>query len=73
MTKKELQEIMNRNMITSVEIDDAIMFVYELLVSQTEETEKRYPYATRTISEFENAAHIVWELQDYIGELDDDK
>lgn len=72
MTKKEFREIMNRNMITSCEIDNAISFVHELLISQTEEIEKRYPYATRTIREFERAALAVWELNSYIEKLEED-
>lgn len=33
------------------EIDDAISFVTELLEFQADETERNYPYATRTIKE----------------------
>ena len=72
MTKKDLTKIMERNMIMECEIDDAISFVTELLEFQTNETERDYPYATRTIRELECAANAVWNLQDYISELEEE-
>lgn len=71
MTKKDLKKIMERNTIMECEIDDVISFVTELLEFQISETERDYPYATRTIQELECAAHAVWSLQDYISELED--
>ena len=71
MTKKDLKKIMERNMIMECEIDDAISFVTELLEFQADETERDCPYATRTIKELECAAHAVWNLLDYISELED--
>lgn len=73
MTKNEFQEIMKRNMILECEIDDAISFVTELLEFQMHETERDYPYATGTIRELECAAYAVWNLQDYISELEEDE
>lgn len=71
MTKVELKEIMDRNMITSLEINDAINFVMELLEFQASEIERNEPYATRTIRDLESAAHAVWNLDEYISELED--
>lgn len=71
MTKKDLKKIMERNTIMECEIDDAISFVTELLEFQADETERNYPYATRTIRELECAAHAVWSLQDYISEAEE--
>lgn len=73
MTKAKLYEIMRRNALSPIDIDDAIAFVAELLEHQHEELIEKEPYATRTIRNIENAAGIVWELQNYISELEDDK
>ena len=71
MTKKDLKKIMERNVILECEVDDVISFVTELLEFQINETERDYPYATRTIKELECAANAVWNLQDYISELEE--
>ena len=72
MTKKDLKKIMEHNMIVECEIDDAISFITELLEFQADETKRNYPYAIRTIKELECAAHAVWDLQDYISELEEE-
>ena len=72
MTKKDLKKIMERNMIMECEIGDVISFITELLEIQADETERDYPYVTRTIKELECAAHAVWSLQDYISELEEE-
>lgn len=69
MTRQELKEIMERNFIFQSEIDDAIAFVTELLEHQAKEIKKNEPYATRTIRDIEAAANIVWNLQDYVGDV----
>lgn len=73
MTKKELQEIMKRNMIMECEVDDAISFVTELLEFEASEVKRDYAYATKTIDRLEDAAYAVWNLQDYISELEEDE
>ena len=73
MKRIELDNIMKRNMIVACEIDDAIAFVAELLEFRMEELSEKEPYAQRTIRNLENAAGLVWELQDYISELEDDE
>ena len=72
MTKADLKDIMVRNTISPCEIDDAIAFVAELIEHQAEELSEKEPYATRTIRELEIAVRHVWDLQNYICELEDD-
>ena len=66
MTKVELCKIMGENYIFSSEVDDAIQFVQDLLEFRAKELEKNEPYATNTIRRLRDAAHEVWELQDYV-------
>lgn len=73
MKNSELQNIMRRNTIVACEIDDTIAFVAELLEHQMDELCNKEPYALRTIRALENAAALVWELQDYVSELEDDE
>ena len=73
MTHEQLKNIMDRNLIVSCEIFDAIAFVTELLEFQAEEIKANEPYATRTIRDIESAANIVYNLQDYVSELEDDE
>ena len=72
MTRQELNNIMKRNVIVPCEIDDAIAFVAELLEHQADELKRNEPYATRTIQDIAGAAYLVWNLQDYIGEICDE-
>lgn len=72
MKRIDLDNIMKRNMIVACEIDDAIAFVAELLESQMKELSEKEPYAMRTIRDLENAASLVWNLQDYISELEEE-
>lgn len=71
MTREQLTQIMQRNCIVDGELDDVISFVNELLEFQAKELEETEPYATRTIRELECAANHVWNLQDYIAELEE--
>lgn len=73
MKKTKFKDIMRRNTIVACEVDDTIAFVAELLEYQMDELIDKEPYAQRTIRALENAASLVWELQDYISELEDDE
>ena len=73
MTRQELNEIMKRNAIVPCELNDVIAFVSDLLEFQSDEIKRNEPYATRTIQDIETAAYLVWNLQDYISELEDDE
>lgn len=71
MTREQLSEIMRRNCIVECELYDVISFVSELLDFQARELKEAEPYATLTIRELECAAYRVWNLQDYIAELEE--
>lgn len=71
MTREQLAQIMKRNCIVECELDDVISFVNELLEFKAQELQEKEPYATRTIRELECAANQVWNLQDYIAELEE--
>jgi hypothetical protein len=66
MTKTDLYNIMEENYIFPSEVDDAIQFVQDLLEFKAKELEQNEPYATNTIRRLRDAAHEVWELQDYV-------
>lgn len=66
MTRVELSKIMGENYIFPSEVDDAIQFVQDLLEFKANELEKNEPYAVNTIRRLRDAAHEVWELQDYV-------
>lgn len=66
MTKTELKKIMSDNYIFESEVDDAIQFVQDLLEFQAKELEVNEPYATNTIRRLYDAAHEVWQLQEYV-------
>ena len=66
MTKAELDKIMKENYIFPSEVDDAIQFVQDLLEFEADEIEKNEPYATNSIRRLRDAAHEVWDLQEYV-------
>jgi hypothetical protein len=71
MTVKELNELKKRYCIYD-DTADVLDFVSELLYIRAREIEKDEPYATRTIDFLDKAAQEVWELIDYISELEED-
>jgi hypothetical protein len=42
-----------------------------LLSRRAREIEKNEPYATRTIDDLDKAAYEVWDLIDYVSELEE--
>ena len=72
MTKAKLKELMKEHCIAPSELDDVIDFVAELLYLRRRELEDREPYATRTISILFNAESEVYDLIDYISELEEE-
>jgi len=66
MTKAQLKKIMSDNYIFNSDWMDAIQFVQDLLEFHAQELEENEPYATNTIRRLRDAAHEVWELQDYV-------
>lgn len=73
MTKTELYKIMEDNCIFPSEVDDAIQFIQDLLEFKAKELEENEPYATNTIRRLRDAAHEVWELQEYIEDATEEE
>ena len=71
MTVKELNELKKEHLIYD-STDDILDFVSELLHRRAREIEKTEPYATREIDFLDKAAYEVWELIDYISELEEE-
>ena len=71
MTKTELKKLMDKHCIVPSELDDVFDFVSELLFLRRKELEKHEPYAVRSINALENAEHEVYDLIDYISELEE--
>ena len=71
MTIKEFHELKVKYGIYD-DIDDVLDFVSELLHRRAREIEKNEPYATRTVDELDKAAHEVWDLIDYVSELEEE-
>lgn len=72
MTKAKLNELMKQHCIVPSELDDVIDFVAELLYLRRRELEDKESYATRTIDILVNAEREVYDLIDYIGELEEE-
>lgn len=70
MTVKEFNELRKEYSIYD-DIDNIIDFVSELLNKRARELEKEAPYATRVIDSLDKAAYEVWELIDFVSELED--
>ena len=71
MTKAELKKLMSEHCIVPSEIDDVIDFVSALLYMRRKELEDNEPYATRAIDMLFNAENEVYDLINYISELED--
>jgi len=71
MTKMQLNKLMDKHCILPSELDDLLDFVSELLFLRRKELEKSEPYAVRSINALENAEHEVYDLIDYISELEE--
>lgn len=72
MTKSKFKELMKQHCIVPSELDDVIDFVAELLYLRRRELEDNEPYATRTIDILFSAEHEVYDLIDYISELEEE-
>ena len=72
MTKNKLKELMKQHCIVPSELDDVIDFVAELLYLRRSELEDTEPYATRTIDDLFKAEHEVYDLIEYISELEEE-
>ena len=72
MKRTDLQKLMDKHNIMPSELDDVIYFVSDLLYMRRKELENNEPYAVRTINALENAEHEVYDLIDYIDELEEE-
>ena len=72
MTKSQLKNLMAKYCIVSSELDDVFDFVSDLLYCRRKELEAKEPYAIRSINALENAEHEVYDLIDYISELEEE-
>ena len=72
MTKTKLKELMNEHWIlTFDELEGLIDFISELLYLRRKELTDDEPYATRTIDDLFKAEHTVYDLIEWINELED--
>ena len=71
MTINEINELKKKLSIYD-DTEDVIDFVSELLHRRAREIERDEPSAWRTVDFLDNAAHEVWELIDYISELEEE-
>lgn len=71
MTTKEFNELRKKYGIYD-DIDDVLDFVSELLHIRAREIERDEPSAWRTVEFLDKAAHEVWELIDYVSELEEE-
>ena len=72
MTKAKLNKLMKQHNIVPSELDDVIDFVAEMLYIRRQEIEKEEPYANRRLDILFNAEHEVYDLIDYISELNEE-
>ncbi len=70
MTLEEFKNLKKKYCIYD-DIDDVLEFVSDLLHRRAREIEKTEPYATRSIDDLDKAAYEVWDLIDYISELEE--
>lgn len=72
MTKTKLKKLMDGHCILDCELDDVLNFVADLLYFRRKELEESEPYAVRSHNALENAEHEVYDLIDYISELEEE-
>ena len=72
MTKTQLKEIMRRHCIVDADLGYVFDFVSDLLYYRRKELEESEPYAVRSINALENAEHEVYDLIDYVSELEEE-
>ena len=66
MTRKELEEIMERNDFYQSEIESAIYFIVDMLETLADKLEKDEPYAVNTIQNMRDSAREVRNLEEVI-------
>lgn len=69
MTIKEFNELKKKYFIFD-DVESIFDFVSEALYLRKKETEKNEPYAIKCINRLENAEHEVYDLINYVAELE---
>ena len=72
MTRTKLNELMKQHCIMPSELDDVIDFVAELLYIRRKELIDDELYTTRIIDSLLSAESEVYDLSDYISELEEE-
>ena len=70
MTTKEFNELKKKYNIYD-DVEAIFDFVSDMLYLRRKELEESEPYAVRSINALENAEHEVYDLIDYISELEE--
>ena len=71
MTIKEFNQLKNKYFIYD-DVATIFDFVSDMLYLRRKELEVKEPYAVRSINALENAEHEVYDLIDYINELEEE-
>lgn len=71
MTIKELNELKKKYFIYD-DMAEVFNFVSEVLYRRAREIEREESYATNTIAFLDKAAYEVWDLINYISELEEE-
>lgn len=69
MKKSELKKLMKKYLVFESDIDNICDFCSVLLEARARDTAQEYPYATKTIQRYKDAAFEVYDLIDYIEEV----
>lgn len=72
MKRSELKKLLSKHGLIYYDLEDAIEFVNELLYMRRKEIERDEPYAVNTMNCMESAEHEVWDLLNYVEEMEDD-
>ena len=62
MKKAQLEALMEKHMVFPRDFDSMCDFISEVLETKAKETEEEYPYATKSIQKYKDAAYEVFNL-----------
>ena len=71
MTTKEFNDLKKKYCIYD-DVETIFDFVSDVLYLRRKELETKEPYAVRSINALENAEHEVYDLIDYVNELEEE-
>lgn len=70
MLRDKFNKILENHGIFCEDAEEILLAVSDMLNCAADDTEEKYPYATRTIADLEKAAHEVFEIS---CQLDDEE